>query len=145
MAQQNKEDLKQKLTKEQYEVTQNGATETPFTGEYDDFYEDGIYVDIVNGKPLFSSNDKYDAHCGWPSFTKAIDEEEISEHDDSSHGMQRVEVRSSDADSHLGHVFNDGPKEQGGLRYCVNSAALKFIPKDELEKEGYGKYLSDFE
>lgn len=135
-----KEELKKRLTREQYEVTQNDATEHPYTGEYDDFYEEGIYVDIVSGDPLFSSTDKYDANCGWPSFTRPIEESLIKEKVDRKHGMVRTEVRSEDADSHLGHVFTDGPQEEGGLRYCINSAALRFISKEDLEAEGYDKY-----
>ncbi|MGX7233256.1 peptide-methionine (R)-S-oxide reductase MsrB [Enterococcus italicus] len=135
-----KEDLKKKLTPIQYAVTQENTTERPFTGEYDDFYEQGIYVDIVSGKPLFASSDKFDAGCGWPAFSRPILEEEILEKKDESHGMSRTEVRSQDADSHLGHVFTDGPKELGGLRYCINSAALSFIPLTEMDKKGYGEY-----
>lgn len=135
-----KEDLKKKLTPIQYAVTQENATERPFTGEYDDFYEQGIYVDIVSGRPLFASSDKFDAGCGWPAFSRPILEEEILEKKDESHGMSRTEVRSQDADSHLGHVFTDGPKELGGLRYCINSAALSFIPLTEMDKKGYGEY-----
>ena len=129
----------QQLTEMQYHVTQNQGTEPPFQNEYHDVFEDGIYVDIVSGKPLFSSKDKFDAGCGWPSFSKPIDAPEVTEHFDTSHGMRRVEVRSKTADSHLGHVFPDGPRELGGLRYCINSAALRFIPVAELEKEGYGE------
>lgn len=140
----NKDELKSRLTKEQYEVTQNNATERPFTGEYDDHYEEGIYVDIVSGEPLFSSKDKYDAGCGWPAFTQPIEKRIIQEKRDRSFGMERVEVRSKQADSHLGHVFTDGPRDCGGLRYCINSAALKFIPKDQLEAEGYGEYVQHF-
>lgn len=136
------EELKQKLSPIAYAVTQENATERPFSGKYDDFYEKGIYVDIVSGKPLFSSTEKYDAGCGWPSFSKPISEEEIAEKTDRSHGMHRVEVRSQSADSHLGHVFDDGPVEKGGLRYCINSAALKFIPYDEMAENGYEKYKS---
>ena len=127
-----------KLDELQYKVTQESATERPFTGEYDDFYEKGMYVDIVSGKPLFSSSDKYDAGCGWPSFSKPILEDEIEELDDSSYGMKRIEVRSKDADTHLGHVFNDGPAELGGLRYCINSASLRFVSLEDMDKEGYG-------
>lgn len=134
----------QQLTDMQYHVTQNQGTEPPFQNEYHDVFEDGIYVDIVSGKPLFSSKDKFDAGCGWPSFSKPIDAPEVTEHFDTSHGMRRVEVRSKTADSHLGHVFPDGPRELGGLRYCINSAALRFIPVAELEKEGYGEYVSLF-
>ena len=127
----------------QYDVTQRNGTEPPFRNEYWDNQRDGIYVDIVSGKPLFSSLDQYDAGCGWPSFTKPIDESEIIEKDDLSLGVHRTEVRSNEADSHLGHVFPDGPGPQG-LRYCINSAALRFISKDDLEKEGYGHYKKLF-
>ena len=140
----NKEDLKQKLTPMQYKVTQENGTEPPFQNEYDAHFDDGIYVDIVSGKPLFSSKDKYDAGCGWPSFTQPIEDMEVTEHFDTSYGMRRTEVRSKTADSHLGHVFPDGPREAGGLRYCINSAALRFVPKDKLEEEGYGNYLKLF-
>jgi len=141
----NQEEIKKKLNELEYRVTQEDATERPFTHEYNDLYEDGIYVDIVSGEPLFSSRDKYDAGCGWPSFTKPIDDVEIIEKLDTSHGRIRTEVRSQYADSHLGHVFNDGPKDRGGLRYCINGAALRFIKKEDLEKEGYGVYLKLFE
>lgn len=140
-----KEDLKKKLTPMQYHVTQESGTEPPFQGEYDKHFEDGIYVDIVSGKPLFSSKDKFDAHCGWPSFAKPIETEEVKENFDTSHGMRRTEVRSASADSHLGHLFPDGPSELGGLRYCINSAALRFVPKEDLEKEGYPEYKELFE
>ena len=137
-----KEDLKAKLSPIKYAVTQENATERPFTGTYDDFYEKGIYVDIVSGEPLFASTDKYDAGCGWPSFSKPIDRKEIKEKADFSHGMHRVEVRSKEADSHLGHVFSDGPQDKGGLRYCINSAALRFVPLEEMAEQGYGEYTS---
>ncbi|NLY45652.1 MAG: peptide-methionine (R)-S-oxide reductase MsrB [Tissierella sp.] len=139
------EELIKKLSTLEYNVTQEDATERPFTHEYNDIYEDGIYVDIVSGEPLFSSHDKYDAGCGWPSFTKPIDDIEIVEKEDLSHGRIRTEVRSQYADSHLGHVFTDGPKDKGGLRYCINGAALRFIKKENMEKEGYGKYLVLFD
>ncbi len=135
------EELASKLSILEYKVTQEDATEKPFTHEYNEVYEDGIYVDIVSGEPLFSSHDKYDAGCGWPSFTKPIDDIEIIEKLDSSAGRVRTEVRSQYADSHLGHVFKDGPKDKGGLRYCINGAALRFVKKEDMEKEGYGKYL----
>ncbi len=134
-----KADLQKSLTPMQYEVTQNNGTEPPFRNEFWDHEEEGIYVDIVSGKPLFSSKDKYDAGCGWPSFTKPIEDLEVIEKMDTTHGMVRTEVRSKTADSHLGHVFDDGPGPNG-LRYCINSAALKFIPKGELAKQGYAKY-----
>ncbi|USS92405.1 peptide-methionine (R)-S-oxide reductase MsrB [Fructobacillus americanaquae] len=140
MAKYNQEELKQRLTPEQYDVTQNAATERAFTGKYDQWWNDGIFVDVVSGEPLFSSTDKYDSGCGWPSFTKGIDDADLNESTDNSFGMTRTEVRSGEANSHLGHVFNDGPVDQGGLRYCINSAALRFVPKEDLEKEGYGKY-----
>lgn len=139
------DNLKQKLTPMQYEVTQHSATEPPFQNEFWDNRMEGIYVDVVSGKPLFSSKDKYDAGCGWPSFTKPLVADEVMEKSDHSHGMIRTEVRSHHADTHLGHVFEDGPKEAGGLRYCINSAALRFIAKEDLEKEGYGQYLSSFD
>lgn len=137
-----KEDLKKKLTPEQYEVTQNAGTESPFTGAYWDNFEPGIYVDVVTGEALFASTDKYEAGCGWPSFTKPIDQNAVTEQSGDSHGMHRTEVRSREGYSHLGHVFNDGPKESGGLRYCINSASLRFIPRSEMKAKGYGKYLS---
>lgn len=131
----------EKLDELQYKVTQESATERPFTGEYDDFYEKGIYVDIVSGEPLFASTDKYDAGCGWPSFSQPIQSAELQENIDQTLSRQRIEVRSKEADSHLGHVFEDGPEELGGLRYCINSAALKFIPLDEMETAGYSEYI----
>lgn len=135
------EKLKETLSPLAYQVTQEQGTEAPFSGEYDDFYQKGIYVDVVSGEPLFSSTDKYDAGCGWPSFTKPIQRQNIQEKADFSHGMHRVEVRSKTADSHLGHVFSDGPQAAGGLRYCINSAALRFIPVEEMEAAGYGEYV----
>lgn len=138
-----KEERLKNLTHEQYEVTQNAATEYPFSGKYDDFYEKGIYVDVVSGEVLFSSNDKYDAGCGWPSFTKPV--KKLTYKRDQSHNMERTEVRSPEANSHLGHVFTDGPVNKGGLRYCINSASLKFIPYDQLEEKGYGEYRNLFD
>lgn len=132
------------LTDIQKYVTQENGTEPAFRNEYWNNHEDGIYVDIVSGEPLFSSTDKFDSGSGWPSFTKPIAKAQLKENTDTSHGMKRVEVRSEKADSHLGHVFEDGPRDKGGLRYCINSAALKFVPKADLEKEGYGEYLSLF-
>ncbi|MFO7316589.1 MAG: peptide-methionine (R)-S-oxide reductase MsrB [Bacilli bacterium] len=141
----NKEERLKQLTPMQYYVTQQNGTEPPYQNEYDQHFEEGIYVDIVSGKPLFSSKDKFDAGCGWPSFAKPIDPDEIVEKLDTSYGMRRIEVRSKTADSHLGHVFPDGPRALGGLRYCINSASLRFIPKEKLEEEGYGEYLKLFE
>ncbi|MCV3296522.1 MAG: peptide-methionine (R)-S-oxide reductase MsrB [Oenococcus sp.] len=134
-----------RLTKEQFNVTQKGATERPFSGKYDNFYEAGIYVDVVDGTPLFSSQDKYDAECGWPSFTKPIADPNIVEKTDTSFGMTRTEVRSKAANSHLGHVFDDGPLDSGGLRFCINSAALRFVPLADLKTEGYGDYAKLFD
>ncbi len=132
--------LRDKLSDIEYKVTQEKATERPFTSNYDDFYEKGIYVDIVSGEPLFSSSDKYDAGCGWPSFTRPIDST-IDYSADKSFNMKRVEVKSKSAGSHLGHVFYDGPKDKGGARYCINGASLRFIPLDKMEEEGYGEYI----
>lgn len=130
------------LTPEQYRVTQENGTERPGSGEYLDNHEPGIYVDVVSGEPLFASSDKYDSHCGWPSFTKPIEPANINELRDSTYGMTRTEVRSAKGDSHLGHVFPDGPADRGGLRYCINSASLRFIHRDDMEAEGYGAYLN---
>lgn len=138
----NKEALKERLTPLQFHVTQENGTEPPFQNKFHDFKGEGLYVDIVSGEPLFSSKDKFDSGCGWPSFAKPI--EKVNTKMDKSFGMYRTEVRSEQADSHLGHLFNDGPKALGGLRYCINSASLRFIPKDDLEKEGYGQYLHLF-
>lgn len=129
-----------RLTPEQYRVTQKSGTEAPGTGEYDHHFEPGLYVDIVSGEPLFSSADKFDSGCGWPAFARPV-ADTINEISDRSHGMIRTEVRSVHGDSHLGHVFNDGPRALGGLRYCINSASLRFIPKEAMEAEGYGDYL----
>lgn len=133
-----------KLTLQQFHVTQENGTERPFQNEFFDHHEEGLYVDIVSGKPLFSSKDKFDSGCGWPSFAKPLEGSEIAEKRDLTHGMIRTEVRSKTADSHLGHVFDDGPPELGGLRYCINSASLRFIPVADLEKEGYGEYRKIF-
>lgn len=145
MAKQDDQKLREQLSETAYEVTQHAATEAPFSGEYDQFDQPGIYVDVVSGEPLFSSLDKYDAGCGWPSFTKPIEKKAVKRHLDTSHGMFRTEVRSTESTSHLGHVFTDGPVDEGGLRYCINSAALKFIPADSLEQAGYGQYHTLFE
>jgi methionine-R-sulfoxide reductase len=125
-------------------VTQENGTEAPFKNEYWNNKKEGIYVDVTSGEPLFSSADKYDSGTGWPSFTRPIDKKFIAEKTDQSHGMRRVEVRSKNTDSHLGHIFEDGPKDKGGMRYCINSASLKFIAKEDLKKEGYEEYLSLF-
>lgn len=139
----NLEEQKKKLTPEQYHVTCENGTEPPFHNKYYDNKKPGIYVDIISGKPLFSSKDKYDSGSGWPSFTKPIDAKEVTEHSDTQHGMTRTEVRSASSDAHLGHVFPDGPQPTG-LRYCMNSASLRFIPVEDLEKEGYGLYKKLF-
>ena len=134
-----------RLTPEQYRVTQQNATERPGTGEYLGNHEPGIYVDIVSGEPLFASADKFESGCGWPSFTKPIAPVFVDEFRDVTHGMIRTEVRSHHGDSHLGHVFPDGPRDRGGLRYCINSASLRFVPRDQMEQEGYGAYLDQVE
>jgi peptide-methionine (R)-S-oxide reductase len=134
-----------KLSPEQYRVTQQNGTEMPFQNEFWNNKEPGLYVDIVSGEPLFTSLNKFDSGCGWPSFTKPIEPENVVENSDASHGMVRTEVRSSHGDSHLGHIFDDGPRSEGGLRYCINSASLRFIPLDKLEAEGYGSYRKLFE
>ena len=138
----NRENLKSKLSPIQFEVTQNDKTEPAFNNEYWDNKEEGIYVDVVSGEVLFTSKEKFDSGCGWPSFTKPISKNVLREKSDFSHGMYRTEVRSTKANSHLGHVFDDGPKEEGGLRYCINSAALRFIPKNKMKEEGYENYLN---
>ena len=142
MAEYSKEELKQRLSAMAYAVTQENATERPFTGQYDDFYEKGIYVDIVSGEPLFLSTDKYASGCGWPSFTKPIDKQVITEHSDLAYNMVRTEIRSRVANSHLGHVFPDGPKDRGGLRYCINGGALQFIPVSVMPQSGYEPLVS---
>jgi peptide-methionine (R)-S-oxide reductase len=134
-----------RLTPEQFRVTQQNGTERAFTGEFDDHFEPGIYVDIVSGEPLFASSAKFNSGCGWPAFSKPIVEANVNELRDISHGMIRTEVRSAHGDSHLGHVFPDGPRDMGGLRYCINSASLRFVPRDEMEAEGYGEYLNQVE
>jgi peptide-methionine (R)-S-oxide reductase len=133
------------LSPEQYHVTQERGTEPPFRNEFWDHKEAGIYVDVVSGEPLFASTKKYDSGCGWPSFTAPLEPKNVVENSDRSLGMERTEVRSTNADSHLGHVFPDGPPEEGGLRYCINSAAMRFVPYDDLDKEGYGDYKSLFD
>ncbi|MBF8179116.1 peptide-methionine (R)-S-oxide reductase MsrB [Herminiimonas contaminans] len=135
------EEAVRRLTPEQYRVTQKSGTERAGTGEYNDHKEVGIYVDIVSGEPLFASSDKFDSGCGWPSFTKPIVPANVNEIRDTSHGMTRVEVRSNFGDSHLGHVFKDGPSNRGGLRYCINSASLRFVARENMQAEGYGDYL----
>jgi methionine-R-sulfoxide reductase len=139
------EELKKKLTPEQYRVTQQCGTEPPFRNEFWDNHRAGIYVDVVSGEPLFTSLDKFDSGSGWPSFTKPIDKHNVAEKSDRTFGMERTEVRSSKGDSHLGHVFDDGPSDKGGLRYCINSASLRFIPVEKLKEEGYEQYLPLFE
>jgi peptide-methionine (R)-S-oxide reductase len=134
-----------RLSPLQYRVTQEAATERPFDNEFNEHREPGLYVDIVSGEPLFTSLDKFPSHCGWPSFSKPVDAASVIEKRDASHGMTRTEVRSKYGDSHLGHVFDDGPRELGGLRYCINSASLRFVPRDQMEAEGYGAYLDQVE
>ena len=136
-----KKELAQSLTSEQYAVTQESATEQPFKNEYYNEFKEGIYVDITTGEPLFISTDKFESGCGWPSFSKPIDRRAVKELDDNTLRMQRTEVRSAIGDSHLGHVFGDGLKEKGGLRYCINSAALRFVPKEKMAEQGYGEYM----
>lgn len=134
-----------RLTPEQYRVTQQNGTERPHSGTLTDNRKPGIYVDIVSGEPLFASADKFDSGCGWPSFTRPIEPAHVTERRDTSHGMIRTEVRSAHGDSHLGHVFPDGPQDRGGMRYCINSASLRFIHRDDMEAEGYGDYLDQVE
>ena len=134
-----------RLTPEQFRVTQQAGTERPFDNVFNSHKEPGLYVDVVSGEPLFTSLDKFESGCGWPSFTRSVEPAHVVERQDESHGMRRIEVRSSHGDSHLGHVFPDGPREAGGLRYCINSASLRFVPLDALEREGYGQYRTLFE
>ena len=134
-----------RLTPEQFRVTQQNGTERPFDNTFNEHREPGLYVDVVSGEPLFTSLDKFDSHCGWPSFSRPVEPTHVLEKRDTSHGMIRTEVRSSHGDSHLGHVFPDGPREAGGLRYCINSASLRFVPLDALEREGYGEYRKLFD
>ena len=138
------EELKKELSKLEYKVTQEAFTEPPFENKYWNSFDEGLYVDITSGEPLFISTDKFESGCGWPAFSKPIEKKVVKEKRDTSFGMHRTEVRSRNSDSHLGHVFCDGPEELGGLRYCINSASLRFIPFDDLEKEGYGEYLELF-
>jgi peptide methionine sulfoxide reductase msrA/msrB len=140
----NDSELKKRLSKIEYDVTQNSATEAPFTSEYYSSDEKGLYVDVVTGEPLFLSIQKFDSGCGWPSFSKPIKDDFIEYNTDTTYNMKRTEVRSKIGDSHLGHVFDDGPKEMGGLRYCINGASLRFIPFEDLEKEGYEEYIKLF-
>ncbi|HEV2540527.1 MAG TPA: peptide-methionine (R)-S-oxide reductase MsrB [Frateuria sp.] len=133
-----------RLTPEQFRVTQQNGTERPFDNAFNEHREPGLYVDVVSGEPLFTSLDKFDSHCGWPSFSRPVEPAHVIEKRDLTHGMVRTEVRSSHGDSHLGHVFPDGPRETGGLRYCINSASLRFVPLDDLEREGYGEYRKLF-
>lgn len=139
-----KDELKKELSDLEYAVTMESATESPYTGQYWDSFEEGIYVDITTGEPLFSSKDKFRSQCGWPSFSKPIEKEVTRYYKDNSHYVERIEVRSRVGDAHLGHVFPDGPTELGGLRYCINSASIRFIKKEDLEKEGYAELLSIF-
>lgn len=139
------QDALAKLSPEEFRVTQESGTERPYTGKYDEHFEAGLYVDIVSGEPLFSSSSKFNSGCGWPAFSKPIVNDNVNELRDMTHGMVRTEVRSSHGDSHLGHVFPDGPKDDGGLRYCINSASLRFIAKEDMEAEGYGAYLNQVE
>lgn len=136
-----KDRLRSALTTLQYEVTQNAATEAPFDNAYNKEFKEGIYVDVTTGEPLFLSTDKFESGCGWPAFSKPIDNHLLKENIDTSHGMKRIEIRSAKGGAHLGHVFDDGPSKTGGLRYCINSASLRFVPKDQMEKEGYGAYI----
>ncbi len=145
MSAQQKTDAIAKLTPEQRRVTQENGTEAPFRNEYWDNHEEGIYVDVVSGEPLFASSDKFDSGTGWPSFTKPLQASNVKEHTDTTLGMTRTEVRSAEGNSHLGHLFNDGPRDKGGMRYCINSASLRFIPKGKMEAEGYGALVSSLE
>ena len=138
------ETLRRVLTPLQFAVTRENATEPPFRNPYHDERREGLYVDVATGEPLFSSRDQFDSRCGWPSFSRPLDPEAVREREDRSHGMLRTEVRSRSGDNHLGHRFDDGPTDRGGLRYCINSAALRFIPREDLEREGYGEFLSLF-
>lgn len=133
------------LTPEQYRVTQENGTERPFSGDYDQHFEPGLYVDVVSGEPLFASSQKFNSGCGWPSFAKPVEPANVAELRDATHGMIRTEVRSAHGDSHLGHVFPDGPRDMGGLRYCINSASLRFVPKEEMAAQGYAAYLDQIE